>query len=605
MFKFLKEKLKSVVSKFSKEVEEEAPVTPAETLKEVQKKEPPTKQEKEKEKPVREQKKKVGVSKEEQKKAEKEVVVETINPNEVKLVYFVHGTTSDNEKGISTGQAQGELSALGKKQAIDLRKEIKVNEFAVIFCSDLKRAVDSARLTFKDTNVKIIQDKRLRECNYGDLNQKDEAKVVYSDHIKEHFSNGESLEDVERRIAHFLNDIFSEYKGKKIAIVAHKAPQLAIEVLLRGKSWEKAIETDWRVKKEWRPGWEYDLTKEVETKVEQSKVEIPKVEEKKGFFSRLKEKFTEEKKEEQKAEVKVEEKPAEEKRGFFQSIAEKVTTTKISKEKFDQLFNELEIAMLENNVALEVVDKIKEGLTKRVVDTPIKRGNVEDEIQKGLNESILNALSVDPIDVLARIKQKQEKPFVICFVGINGSGKTTSIAKVAHLLKKNGLSVVLAASDTFRAAAIQQLKQWGETLQTKVIAHDYGADPAAVAFDAIKYAQAHKIDVVLVDTAGRLHSNKDLIREMEKIVRVAKPDLKIFVGEAITGNDCTEQAKEFDRAIHIDGIVLAKADVDEKGGTMVSVSYVTNKPILYLGMGQGVDDLKPFDKGELVKNLGL
>ena len=173
------------------------------------------------------------------------------------------------------------------------------------------------------------------------------------------------------------------------------------------------------------------------------------------------------------------------------------------------------------------------------------------------------------------------------------------------MLKKNKLSVVLSASDTFRAAAIQQLKDWGEKLNMKVIAHNYGSDPAAVAFDAISYAKSHNIDVVLIDTAGRQHSNKDLLREMEKIVRVAKPDLKIFVGEAIVGNDCVEQAKEFHKAVDIDGIILAKADVDEKGGAIISVSFITHRSIMYLGTGQSVDDLKEFNKEEIVKGLGL
>ncbi len=331
------------------------------------------------------------------------------------------------------------------------------------------------------------------------------------------------------------------------------------------------------------------------------------LEEKKGFFSKLKEKFTEKKwtEEPKIAEETKEEKPEEEKKGFFGSIKEKITTTKISETKFEDLFSDLEIALLENNVAFEVVEKIKEDLKKDLVEKPIKRGEIENEIKNSLKESIEDLFLVPKIDLIEKIKEKGEKPFVICFVGQNGSGKTTSISKIAHLLKKNKLSVVLAASDTFRAASIEQLKEWGNKLNVKVIAHDYKSDPAAVSFDAIKYAQSHNIDVVLIDTAGRQHSNKDLMRELEKVIRVAKPDLKIFVGEAITGGDCIEQAKEFHEAIGIDGIILAKADVDEKGGAMVSVSYVVHRPIVYLGTGQNPDDLKEFDKEEIIKQLGL
>ena len=167
------------------------------------------------------------------------------------------------------------------------------------------------------------------------------------------------------------------------------------------------------------------------------------------------------------------------------------------------------------------------------------------------------------------------------------------------------MSSVIAASDTFRAAAIHQLDEHGEKLGIKVIKHDYGSDPAAVAFDARKYAEAKKIDVVLVDTAGRLHSNVNLMDEVKKIIRVVKPNLKVFVGESITGNDCVEQSKKFNEVVGIDSIILTKADVDEKGGAAISISYITGKPIIYLGVGQGHDDLRIFDEKELVRSLGL
>jgi fused signal recognition particle receptor len=209
------------------------------------------------------------------------------------------------------------------------------------------------------------------------------------------------------------------------------------------------------------------------------------------------------------------------------------------------------------------------------------------------------------LDLIQEIKNKKEKPYIIAFFGINGSGKTTSIAKIANMLKENRISCVLAASDTFRAASIEQLQQHADKVGVKMIKHSYGADPAAVAFDAIKHAKAKNIDVVLIDTAGRMHSNQNLLDEMRKIIRVAKPDLKIFVGESITGNDCVEQAKTFNEAVGIDGIILAKADVDEKGGAAVSVSYITKKPIMYLGVGQKYSDLQEFDSGIVVKGLGL
>ena len=218
--------------------------------------------------------------------------------------------------------------------------------------------------------------------------------------------------------------------------------------------------------------------------------------------------------------------------------------------------------------------------------------------KKVIGENIFNR-------IIKRIEEKKEKPFVIGFFGVNGGGKTTTIAKLAYILKKIGLSSVISASDTFRAAAIQQLEEHASKIGIRIIKHDYGSDPAAVAFDAIKHAQSKSIDVVLIDTAGRLHSNVNLIDEMKKIVRVANPDLKIFVGESITGNDAVEQAKRFNESVGIDGIILTKADVDEKGGAIISVSYVTHKPIIYLGNGQNYDNLEKFDKYKLITNLGL
>lgn len=292
-----------------------------------------------------------------------------------------------------------------------------------------------------------------------------------------------------------------------------------------------------------------------------------------------------------------------EKKGFFAKIKEAVTTKKISEKQFDEMFWDLELALLENNAAVEVVEKIKGDLKSDLVDKPIPRTKVQQTIVSSLRSSISGLFPVEPPDLLKIVKQK--KPYIVCFVGVNGSGKTTSIAKVAHMLKQNGLSVVLAAADTFRAAAIDQLQVHADKLGVKLIKHDYGSDPAAVAFDAIKHAQAAKKDVVLIDTAGRLHSNINLMDEMKKIIRVAKPDLKLFVGESITGNDCVEQAKQFDEAVGIDGIVLAKADVDEKGGAAISVSYVTKKPIFYLGVGQEYSDLQQFDKDKLIASIGL
>jgi len=341
--------------------------------------------------------------------------------------------------------------------------------------------------------------------------------------------------------------------------------------------------------------------------IKEKKEEIrPKIEEKQPEVKE------EKVKKELKSEIKKEEpkqipKEPAKKKGFFKKITskvtEKVTTTKISEKKFDELFWNLELALLENNVAVEVIEKIKNDLKKDLTQRPIARGKVQDTVVVSLKRSISELFDVEQVNLFDKIKSK--KPFVVCFVGVNGSGKTTSIAKVAHLLEQNGFSVVLAAADTFRAAAIDQLQLHADNLGVKLIKHDYGSDAAAVAFDAVKHAESKKKDVVLIDTAGRLHSDHNLVEEMKKIVRVSKPDMIVFVGESITGNDCTEQAQRFNQAVKLDGIILSKADIDEKGGAAISVSYVTKKPILYIGTGQEYKDLELFNKEKLLSSIGL
>ena len=309
-----------------------------------------------------------------------------------------------------------------------------------------------------------------------------------------------------------------------------------------------------------------------------------KEEEKKGFFSRLFQK--EEKAEEKKAEVKAKEELEEEDKGFFGKIKETLTTKTISAAKFEDFFWDLELALLENNVSVEVIEKIKEDLKKELVDKPLPR-NVSAKIYATLNETLREILSCEKIDVLQRIDAKKNKPYVIAFFGINGTGKTTSIAKLTYYLQQQGRSVVLAACDTFRAAAIQQLGEHAAKLGVKMI------------------AEKNKIDVVLIDTAGRLHSNTNLMAELEKIIRVVKPDLKIFVGESITGNDCIEQARTFNSLVEMDGAILTKVDVDEKGGAPVSIAYTIKKPILFLGVGQEYKDLEKFDAEVILERLGL
>ncbi len=292
------------------------------------------------------------------------------------------------------------------------------------------------------------------------------------------------------------------------------------------------------------------------------------------------------------------------KKGFFAKLSSGVKgETTITHEHIDEMFEDLEMILLENNVALEVVDKIKETLTEELVGQEMKKNVIEQKVIEGLRTAIEDVL-IEPPDLVKAIKE-HDGVYTIIFFGINGSGKTTSIAKLAHKLKSEGIDCVLAACDTFRAAAIQQLETHATNLNIPIIKHDYESDPTAVAFDAKKYAEKHKKQCLLIDTAGRMYTKDNLIKQMEKMMRVISPELKIFVGESITGNDGVTQAKTFNEAVGIDGVILSKADVDEKAGTILSISYVTGKPIYYLGIGQEYKDLQPFSKETVLKNVGL
>ncbi|MFH1326637.1 MAG: signal recognition particle-docking protein FtsY [archaeon] len=337
-----------------------------------------------------------------------------------------------------------------------------------------------------------------------------------------------------------------------------------------------------------------EKVEEVIKKVEKVKKELKKHEEVKDLIEKVEEieKVEKEKQDQQPG-----------KHGFFKKITSKISKIKISEKEFEIYAEDLKMLLLENNVAFEVAEKVVAKLKEEIVEKEFLKKEIEEQIKLIIKE-IIEEILIEPIDIVKEIK-KSEKPYVILFCGINGTGKTTTIAKIASLLQFNGISPVLAAADTFRAASIEQIKIHADKLKIKVISHDYGSDPAAVGFDAIKYAKKNKIDCVLIDTAGRMHSEKNLIKELEKIAKVTNPNLKIFVGEAITGNDSIEQVRSFDWAIKIDGIILTKADTDEKGGTALSVGYVTKKPILYLGTGQEYKHLEKFNKKKFIEELGL
>ncbi|MDY6965287.1 MAG: signal recognition particle-docking protein FtsY [Halobacteriota archaeon] len=264
---------------------------------------------------------------------------------------------------------------------------------------------------------------------------------------------------------------------------------------------------------------------------------------------------------------------------------------------------DLEVALLESDVALSVADKIVDLVKGELVgERKAWRTKTSNITEKALKNALLSVLSVDDLEFEKFLKDSK-KPVNIVFVGVNGTGKTTSIAKLAHKLLDDGYSVVLASGDTFRAGATEQIERHANNLGLKLIKHQEGADPAAVVYDAISFAKARRKDVVLADTAGRVHTNINLMDQLKKICRVNNPDLVIFVDEAIAGNDAVDRAKQFNEAINIDASILTKMDADAKGGAAISIAHCTGKPIIYVGTGQEYGDLEKFDPEWLVERL--
>jgi fused signal recognition particle receptor len=276
---------------------------------------------------------------------------------------------------------------------------------------------------------------------------------------------------------------------------------------------------------------------------------------------------------------------------------------KIAEADLDELLWNLEVGLMEADVALPVVEEIKNEVRNGLVGKKVDRKySLDDAVKLALKNAVETVLTANTLDFDEFVK-KHERPVTIMFVGINGTGKTTAIAKIADRLQKMGLSCVMAASDTFRAGAIEQISIHGDRLGSKVIKHSAGGDPAAVAYDAVEHAKARKRDVVLVDTAGRMQTNINLMDEMKKIKRVVKPHLIVFVGDALAGNDAIEQAKAFDQEVGIDAVILTKIDADAKGGAALSIAYTIKKPIAFLSVGQEYDQMIKFDPKWMIERL--
>jgi len=276
---------------------------------------------------------------------------------------------------------------------------------------------------------------------------------------------------------------------------------------------------------------------------------------------------------------------------------------KITAEELEEPLEQLELALLQGDVEMSVARDIVEGLREELVGTTraqVKTGEIV--VEEAIGSALLDVIDVGGFDFDEEIAAR-ETPVTVIFTGVNGVGKTTTIAKLGKYLEDRGYSVVLANGDTYRAGANEQLQKHADNLDLKLISHEQGGDPAAVIYDAVEYADANDVDVVLGDTAGRLHTSNDLMAQLEKIDRVVGPDMTLFVDEAVAGQDATQRATEFNDAAEIDGVVLTKADADSQGGAAISIARVTGKPIVFLGTGQGYDDIEQFDPEVIVDRL--
>lgn len=592
MFKFLKDKISGALSKFKKDIENEVVETVEEKkLEEVIPKEEQVEEKKleikeetapEKEEKVVEEKKEEIIEEPSLVEEKEKIIEEPAQKEEVRelSVEEVKEQSTEEKESIKEGIPAEEKI----KEDVSLEVEEEKKESAEEK-EPIKEEVPEipSKEEIEDTVSTITAEPGKASEDFDITKETGSLKDVVDRHEElEKVAKDEEVEKVileEEKIAEDIGEVPKEKGLKKIFGIFKKKKETVEEK-------EKSVEEE--VKEEIEERAEEKLVPE-----EEIKEEIPK------------------KIEEEKPIEKVKETPAEKKEGeetskkksFAEKIKEAVVRKTLSDEKFEELFWDLELAMLENNVAVSVIEKIKEDLKNDLQSEKLSRFGVEKVIKDGLRNSINSLFDVDKIDLLERIENK--KPYIICFVGINGVGKTTALAKLAYYLKSQGLDVIMAAADTFRVAAIEQLQHHADSVGVKMIKHEYGSDSAAVAFDAIAHAKAKGKDVVLIDTAGRSHANANLMDELRKVIKVNKPDLTIFVGDSLTGNDAVEQAQEFDAAVGVDGIILTKVDADEKGGAAISISHVTQKPILFIGTGQTYDDLKPFDKNVIIEGMGL
>jgi len=274
---------------------------------------------------------------------------------------------------------------------------------------------------------------------------------------------------------------------------------------------------------------------------------------------------------------------------------------------FDELLEELELVLLEADMGSRALDAVIGALRQELIGNRLRKGaDLTKVIEASLKRALRSLLVAGYWDFNATIDNMIEAgdtPVIVMMVGVNGTGKTTTTAKIAHRLKNEGRTVVLAAADTFRAGAIDQLESHAEKIGVRCVSSQRGGDSAAIARDAVESAKARGADVVIVDTAGRMTNKINLMNELQKVHRVAQPHLVLFVGDALAGNDAVEQAIEFQRMLKFDGAVLCKLDTDAKGGAALSIAHATGRPIVLAGVGQEYGDLKQFDPDWLLEMM--
>ena len=437
--------------------------------------------------------------------------------------------------------------------------------------------IKEENLDGENNNVEETLDKRdgiEEDFNFGDKIEEE----ILEDEIEQDLENEKELEIVEEEnIGNEIDNkkgFFSKFFKKK----KEEEGEDEIKDELKNELGDEILE------KEEYDGKKEILDKNVDKKEEQDlKNEVEQIQEKEDIENSNNEKSE----------------------GILSKTFSKLKSKKITEDDFDKIWVELEIFLLEINVAFEIVEKIQEKLKEELVGNSFDRFKLNSKIREVLEKEVEDVLVLREGDLINKIKKIREDGDVarILILGVNGTGKTTSIAKFVNYLQKENLKVVVAAADTFRAAAIEQLDEHAKKLNFKLIKHQNGSDPAAVAFDAIEHARAKNLGVVLIDTAGRMPNNSNLMAELQKINKVSKAQLSIFIGDSISGNDLIDQINLFDKGVKIDGVILTKVDTDERPGSIVTTAYAIDKPIYFLGVGQGYDDLIKFDAKKIAKEL--